>query len=374
MSQPAQSIRKPNAVPNLAASPREIVGHSVPQPVPGPVDGVLGAIGNTPLIRLSRFLDRDDIELYAKIECLNPGGSMKDRPAAQMLRNAIETGRVGADTLVVESSSGNMGIGLAQACRFYGLRFRCVIDPRTEDHNVKILRAYGAEIELVSEPDPETGDLLTARLRRVREIVASERNAYWPNQYANHNNPLAHEVGTMREIDEALSGAIDVLFVATSSTGTARGCAEYLRAHNRDTSVVAVDAFGSVLFGGRSHPRQIPGLGAGIVPPLAKSRRYDDVVRVTALDCVIGCRRLVAREGILVGGSAGGVVNAIRRCAPALAPGTRCVAILADSGTRYLDSVYSDDWVNAELNCSPEQLNRAVDAPDPTCVWPGVAS
>ena len=335
-------------------------------PVTGrPVEGILEAIGGTPLVRLSRFLDRSDIELYAKVECLNPGGSMKDRPAAEMLREAIATGQVGPDTLVVESSSGNMGIGLAQACRYHGLRFRCVIDPRTEELNVKIMRAYGAEIDLVTEPDKATGDLLAARLNRVREILASERDAYWPNQYANLHNPLAHQLGTMREIDEALAGTADCVFVATSSTGTARGCDEYLRARNRSTSIVAVDAYGSVLFGGRPQPRHIPGLGAGIMPPLAEQDRFPDVVHVTAVDCVVGCRRLVEREGILAGGSAGGVVQAIRQRSPLLAPGTKCVVILGDSGTRYLDSVYSDEWVHSRLGLAPDDLRAAVRAPDP---------
>lgn len=335
-----------------------------PRRAGGPVDGILDAIGNTPLVRLSRFLDRPDIELYAKVECLNPGGSMKDRPAAEMLSGGLASGEIGPNTLVVESSSGNMGIGLAQACRYHGLRFRCVIDPRTEDHNVKIMRAYGAEIDLVTEPDEATGDLLAARLNRVREIIASEGDVFWPNQYANERNPLAHRLGTMREIDEALSGTADLIFVATSSTGTARGCDEYLRLHNRSTSIVAVDAWGSVLFGGRPQPRHIPGLGAGIVPPLADPGRFSDVVHVSALDCVVGCRRLVEREGILAGGSAGGVVNAIRRRASSLAHGTKCVAILGDSGTRYLDSVYSDEWVQSTLGISPGELRGAVEAPD----------
>lgn len=333
-------------------------------PTPGPVEGILDAIGATPLVRLSRFLDRPDIDLYAKLECLNPGGSMKDRPANEMLRRAIATGEIGPDTLIVESSSGNMGIGLAQACRYHGLRFRCVIDGRTEEHNVKILRAYGAEIDLVTEPDAATGDLLAARLARVREILASEPDAYWPNQYANEHNPLAHQLGTMREIDEALSGTADYVFVATSSTGTARGCDEYLRAHHRSTAIVAVDAWGSVLFGGPPQPRHIPGLGAGVVPPLADRGRFSDVLHVSALDCVVGCRRLVEREGILAGGSAGGVVNAVRRRAPDLAPGTTCVAILGDSGTRYLDSLYSDEWVHSRLGVAPADLRAAVSAPD----------
>lgn len=343
-------------------------------PAAPPVDGILGAIGSTPLVRLSRFLDREDIELYAKIESLNPGGSMKDRPAAMMLNRAIETGRVGPKTLVVESSSGNMGIGLAQACRYHGVRFRCVIDPRAAQQNVQIMRAYGAEIELVTEPDKETGDLLVARLQRVREILASEADAYWPNQYANATNALSHRNGTMREIDEALGGSQDVVFVATSSTGTMRGCADYLRSHGRSAGLIAVDAVGSVLFGGRAAPRQIPGLGAGIVPPLAKNARHDDVVRVSAIDCVVGCRRLIDREGILAGGSAGGVASAIRRFTPLLPEGSVCVAVLADSGTRYLDTVYSDEWVESELGVSPDEVQRAVAEPDPVAIGTGLAS
>lgn len=345
-----------------SASPIDLLPHAPD----GVADNVLDVIGKTPLVRLHRFLDRRDIELYAKLEYLNPGGSMKDRPAARMLADAISSGQVGRGTLVVESSSGNMGIGLAQACRYHGLRFRCVIDRRTQDHNVKILRAYGAEVEVVEEPDPATGDLLTARLGRVREILATEPDAFWPNQYSNANNPLAHQLGTMSEIDDALSGRIDHVFVATSSTGTARGCAAHLRSRGRATSVVAVDAVGSVLFGGRPAERKIPGLGAGIEPPLARNQRFSDLVRVSAVDCVVGCRRLIDREGILAGGSAGGVLHAVRHQAASMPSGSRCVAILADSGTRYLDSVYSDDWVEHELGVGPADLAALASAPDPT--------
>lgn len=326
------------------------------------VAGVTGAIGNTPLVKLSRFLDRSDIDLYAKLEYLNPGGSMKDRPAAQMLESALLCGEIGPETLVVESSSGNMAIGLAQACTQHGLRFRCVVDTRALPQNIRILRAYGAEIELVTEPDPSNGDLLTARLRRVEEILRQNPAAYWPNQYANANNPLAHELGTMSEIDDALEGQMDAVFVATSSTGTAGGCQDLLRQRNRTTDVIAVDALGSVLFGGSPQPRHIPGLGAGLVPPLARNRLFESVERVTDLDCVVGCRRLARLEGILIGGSAGGVLQAIRSRSETMAPNSVVVAILADSGTRYLDTIFSDQWVESELGQLPADVEAAVDS------------
>ena len=338
-----------------------------------PVTGVTGAIGNTPLVKLTRFLDRSDIDLYVKLEYLNPGGSMKDRPAAQMLESALLCGEIGPDTLVVESSSGNMGIGLAQACAQHGLRFRCVVDPRAQAQNIQILEAYGAEIDLVREPDPSNGDYLTARLRRVEEILRTDATAYWPNQYANPNNPLSHEVGTMREIDDALGGRIDSVFVATSSTGTAGGCDDLLRQRRRSTAVIAVDAVGSVLFGGAPRPRHIPGLGAGLVPPLASDRHFAAVERVTDFDCVVGCRRLARREGILVGGSAGGVLQAVRSQSGGIPANSVVVAILADSGTRYLETIYSDQWVHSELGHRPDDVAAAMGKSDLSFMGTAVA-
>ncbi len=325
-----------------------------------PVDGIIEAIGRTPLVRLSQFLDRDDIDLYAKLEYLNPGGSMKDRPAARMLRQALADGLIGPDSVIVESSSGNTAIGIAQFCAVHHLRFRCVVDTRTQAQNMAILRAYGTEIDVVTEPDAVTGDFLRARLDRVQHLLETIPHSFWPNQYANLDNPRSHQHGTMFEIDAALEGDVDIVFVATSSTGTAGGCADYIRQHRLRTTVVAVDAVGSVLFGGHRAARKIPGLGAGTVPALARDRSFDQVERVTDLACVAGCRRLVRTEGILAGGSAGGVLQTIRALSPTLEPGSRLVAVLADSGTRYLDTVYNDDWVLDQLGATTERLDDLI--------------
>lgn len=321
-----------------------------------PVVGLEGAIGNTPLVRLDHFLERTDTTLYAKLEYLNPGGSMKDRPAAFMLQRALADGRLTTDSTVIESSSGNMAIGLAQFCRVHRIRFHCVADVRIQPQNLAILRALGAEVDIVTEPDPVSGDFLRARLDRVRRLLDETPDAFWPNQYANLDNPRAHQHGTMREIDEALGGEIDIVFAATSSTGTCGGCADYLREHGRSTRVVAVDAVGSVLFGGHPGDRLIPGLGAGAVPPLAAKRTFSQVERVTDSGCVAGCRRLVHTEGFLVGGSAGGILHTIRALSPIMETGTVIVAVLPDSGTRYLDTVFDDDWVADRLHLSREQL------------------
>lgn len=337
-----------------------------PAPVRRPARGVLDTIGATPLVRLTRYLDVPGITLHLKLEAANPGGSAKDRPALQMIDEARADGRLQAGSVVIESTSGNTGIGLAQVCGYYGLRCILVVDVRTQTHNLAAMRALGAEIDVVTPTDPDV-DLLAARLARVAELVATVHGAFWPNQYANQANPRSHEFGTMAEIDDALDGRVDVLFVAVSSTGTIGGCLDRIAARGLDTEVVAVDAAGSVLFGGTRGRRVIPGLGAGREPELAAGRRPDLVARVTDLDCVVGCRRLARTEAILVGGSAGGVLHAIRQRQVELV-GATVVAIAPDSGHRYLDTVFDDTWVQTTLGCPPTRLAQLVGAP-PVTRW-----
>jgi cysteine synthase A len=307
---------------------------------------ILSAIGNTPLVALRQLFAGANLQVFAKLEALNPGGSVKDRPAIAILEQALSSGAIDADSVVVESSSGNMGIGLAQACRYHGLRFICVVDPRIATRNLELLRAYGAEVDHVVEPDAATGDFLPARLNRVRTLLAKITDSFWPNQYESLENPGSHYRDTMREVASALSGRVDFLFVATSTCGTIRGCAEYVRDHGMKTRVIAVDAMGSMIFSDVKARRMIPGLGAGIKPPLLIPSLIDECVHVNDLDCVVGCRRLAAHEAILAGGSSGGVVSAIEKIKGRIPGGAFCVAILPDRGERYLDTVYNDAWVS----------------------------
>jgi 2,3-diaminopropionate biosynthesis protein SbnA len=308
-------------------------------------DGILSTIGGTPLVSLRRLMPAAGFQVYAKLESFNPGGSLKDRPALRILEEALRSGKVGPGTVVIESSSGNMGIGLAQVCRYHGLRLICVVDYKTSAQNLRVLRAYGAEIDLVTEPDPVSGELLQARLNRVQALVGKIEGAFWPNQYANQHNPGAHYRTTMHEVATALAGKVDVLFVATSTCGTIRGCAEYVRDHGLSTRVVAVDAVGSLIFSDQPGKRLIPGLGAGMRPPLCEPALIDDVVLVNDLECVTGCRRLVARESILAGGSSGAVVAGLDRLRDTIPNGASCVLILPDRGERYLETIYDDAWV-----------------------------
>jgi cysteine synthase A len=316
---------------------------------PPVLNGVLDVVGNTPLVELGGLLPRFPFRVYAKLEGMNPGGSMKDRSALSMLKTRIHSGelRPGHST-VVESSSGNLAIGIAQVCRYYGLDFICVVDPKTTAQNLAILGAYRVQVDMVTETDPDTGAYLPVRLRRVRELVASLPGAYWPNQYANRLNPLAH-VRTMREIAQALRDRVDYVFVATGTGGTIGGCAQYVRERGLDTTIVGVDALGSVLFGGAPGPRLLPGHGAAVRPPLFDPSLADEVVLVSDLDCVVGCRMLTQREAILAGGSSGAVTSALTKLADRIPAGSNVALVLPDRGDRYLDTIYSDDWVHAQF-------------------------
>jgi len=308
--------------------------------------GILATIGDTPLVRLERLLPGLRANVFAKLERFNPGGSVKDRTAVSMLLREIRSGALDpARSVVVESSSGNLAIGLAQVCRYFGLRFLCVVDAKTTEQNLAILKAYGAAVEVVDVPDPVTNEYLPVRLARVRELVATTPHAFWPDQYTNPYNPKAHEE-TMREITEALDGRVDFLFCPVSTTGTLRGCVDYARAHHMEITTVAVDAVGSVLFGGDTRTRRlIPGHGASVRPALLDPSVPDLVVHVTDLDCVVGCRRLTQREAILAGGSSGAAATAVDRLSTIIPDGANCVLIFPDGGERYLDSIYSDEWV-----------------------------
>jgi len=310
--------------------------------------GILSAIGRTPLIKLNHLFPASGLEIYAKMELMNPGGSSKDRPALRMIQEAWKEGKIGPGTVVIESSSGNMAISLAMICKYLKMRFISVIDPRTTEFNIRILKASGAEIHYVTEPDPETGEFLPARLKCVQRLLSDIPGSFWPNQYANVNNYMSHYHTTMKEIVEQLP-RVDYLFCGVSTCGTIRGCAEYAKGHGLSTKLVAVDSNGSVIFGGNKGERRFPGLGAGIVPPFATTDKIDRIVHVSDWDILIGCRALALKESIMVGASTGGIIAAVKQIKSELTPESVCVIILHDRGERYLDTVYSDAWVESEF-------------------------
>jgi len=305
---------------------------------------VVACVGRTPLVELRRQFPPPGPAVIAKLELVNPSGSMKDRSATYILERGLADGTITPASRLIESSSGNFGIALATAARVHGLEFTCVVDPKTTPANLRILLRLGAEVELVTDAD-EHGCFLGARLRRVAELCRERPGSVWVNQYANDGNWLAHYHGTAAEILADLDRPIDCLVVPVSTTGTILGLARRLRGVFPALHVVAVDAAGSVIFGGPAGPRHVPGLGAGRRPEVLDPAQIDEVVWVSDRDAVAGCRALALSEGILAGGSSGAVVAAIERLRPGWPAGWQVVTVLPDRGDRYLDQVYDDDWV-----------------------------
>ncbi|MEE4419931.1 MULTISPECIES: 2,3-diaminopropionate biosynthesis protein SbnA [Streptomyces] len=282
--------------------------------------------------------------LMLKCEGFNFAGSIKLKAARAMVDAAERRGRLRPGSTLVESSSGNLGVALSLLAAARGYRFLCVTDSRCTLGARQLMQALGSEVHVITTPDPVDG-LLGARLAHVRELCAGNEDFLWLNQYANPDNGQAHYDSTGPEILKAFPD-LSVLFVGAGTTGTLMGCARYLRDHKPSVRVVAVDAEGSVTFGGPARTRMIPGLGTGVRPPLLDESLVDDVVLVAEPDTIRSCRRL-ARRGFLFGGSTGTVVSGALAwlARHPLPPGGRAVAIAPDLGERYLDTVYQEQWV-----------------------------
>ncbi|WP_434046836.1 MULTISPECIES: 2,3-diaminopropionate biosynthesis protein SbnA [Sorangium] len=296
----------------------------------------------TPVVRL----DHEHLELFVKLEYCNAVGSIKDRPALWILKKAIERGEVDPGTTVVESSSGNFAIALAAYSQLLGLDCIPVIDPHISAVNEHVLRSLCARVVKVEEED-DSGGFLKTRLDRVQSLCAALPRSYWPNQYKNPDGMMAHFHTTGREICDAFQ-ELDFAFVAVSSAGTIAGLSRRLKEHFRGIKIIAVDAEGSVIFGGPPRPRRIPGIGAGIVPDLLREALIDDVVIVPEVESIAACRTLLDRHRLLVGGSTGTVYAAIQRYFSRASGLTRpkVLFLCADRGVPYLDTVYNPAWAS----------------------------
>lgn len=304
-------------------------------------------VGDTPLVALDRLFPPDVVPVFAKLEMLNVGGSVKDRTAHYMVSQALAAGRVTADSHLVESSSGNLAIALAMIAQRVGIPFTAVVDPNIAPTNCRLIGAFGGRVDMVREKD-EGGGYLHTRVRRVAELSRTIPGAVWLNQYANPDNWRAHYHGIGAEIVREMPAEPTHLVAAVSTCGTLMGMARRLRERWPRIEVVAVDLDGSVIFGGPGGRRDIPGIGASRVPEQLSLPEVDAVIHATDWESTLGCRALVARQGILAGGSSGTVVAAIQKLIPHLGRGARIVTLLPDRGERYLDTVYDPSWPAAD--------------------------
>src|SRR5919201_56899 len=291
-------------------------------------------------------LAMEGVNLFAKLEYVNPIGSIKDRPAFWILKRAAERGEISEDTTVIESSSGNFASALAAFTRLVGLRFIPVIDPNVSGTYESFLRRICDTVVKVDERD-DTGGFLKTPLRMVEHLCMTVPNAYWTNQYGNPDAADAHYQLTAGEICADFD-ALDYVFIGVSTGGTIAGMSRRLKEHYPNVRIIAVDTQGSVIFGDTPRKRYIPGVGSSIVPPLVSEALIDDVVLIPERETVAACRELLATHGLFAGGSSGTAYAAVKRYAARMkVAGPRRPTVLfvcADRGTPYLDTVFDSAW------------------------------
>jgi len=286
----------------------------------------------------------EGMNLFAKLEFVNPVGSIKDRPALWMLKRAAERGEIRDDTTVIESSSGNFASALAAYTRLVGLRFIPVIDPNISTTYESFLRRLCPTVVKVEERD-DTGGFLKTRLEMVEHLCATIPNVYWTNQYGNRDAAEAHYELTASEVCADFD-ALDYVFIGVSTAGTIAGMSRRLKERYPKVRIVAVDSEGSVIFGGPPRKRHIPGVGSSIVPPLLADAKIDDAVLIPERETVRACHELLANHGLFVGGSSGTAFAAVKRYAARMAGAKRptVLFVCADRGTPYLDTVFDPTW------------------------------
>ena len=283
--------------------------------------------------------------LFLKCEGFNFAGSIKMKSAIEMVEAAERAGDLKPDSVLVESSSGNLGVALSMIAANKGYRFLCVTDARCNQSNRLLMEALGGQVHTVTIPNADSdGGFLGARLDYVRSLCASDDRHLWLNQYANPGNWKAHYRTTAPAIVRQFP-ELDVLFVGAGTSGTLMGCARYLHEWHRPVQIIAVDSVGSVNFGGAPGRRMIPGLGSNVCSQLLDESYVDEVMRVEEADTIRVCHRLAAR-GFLFGGSSGTVVSAaINWMERHDTLGLTAVAIAPDFGERYLDTIYNTSWL-----------------------------
>ncbi len=294
---------------------------------------ILDLIGNTPMLKLNKLAADVQTEVWAKLEGFNPGGSVKDRPALAMIEDAEKKGRLKKGMKIVEPTSGNTGIGLAMVAAVKGYSVILTMPESMTIERRRLLEAYGAEIVLTPA---EKG--MKGAIAKADEILASGKEYFKPDQFANPANPQIHRRTTAKEILAAMgTKKIDAFVSGVGTGGTITGAGEVLKRKFKDIKIIAVEPAASpVLSGGQPGPHTIQGIGAGFVPSILNTEVYDEIIQVTNDQAADTARRLAHEEGLLVGVSSGAACWAALQVAARMGKGKRVVTIFPDGGERYL--------------------------------------
>jgi N-(2-amino-2-carboxyethyl)-L-glutamate synthase len=303
----------------------------------------LARIGQTPLRRIRLRIGGRWRHLWLKLEQFNPGGSIKDRTAFALVEDLEKHRRLlNADT-IIESTSGNLGIALAMACRERGYRFIAVTDPMANRRCINKLRQLGAVVEQI-DPGPDD-DYLSLRLARVRELLTDNPRSVWPDQYRSPANPRAHREQTGPELLHQAPGTPDAVFVGVSTGGTLAGVSQCLRAFSPDSKIVAVDVQGSVALGGQKAKRRVPGIGSTRRSTFLNRQSYDFAMKVTEAEAIAACRTLRSATNIGLGGSSGAVIAAAARYMSQTFTDRPVVCVCPDGSDHYEETIYNCRWL-----------------------------
>jgi len=300
-------------------------------PTAAPAENIIELVGQTPMLRLGRLAPAGAAEVYAKLEYMNPGGSIKDRAAIGMIRAAEREGRLREGSTIVEATAGNTGIGLALIGVNRGYRVVVCIPERFSKEKVQVMEALGAEV--VRTPDAEG---MQGAIKKAKEISAALPNSFVALQFENQSNPEFHYQTTAREIFEQMQGRIDAVVIGIGTGGTFTGVARYLKEQLPQLLAVAVETQGSVLGGGPPGEHKVEGIGVSFIPKTYDGRLADEIIMVNDADAFAMVKQLARKAGVLAGSSAGANVHAAVQVAKRLGPGKRVVTIIPDAAERYL--------------------------------------
>ncbi|HVI80368.1 MAG TPA: cysteine synthase A [Candidatus Acidoferrum sp.] len=294
-------------------------------------DDITQLVGQTPMLQLKRLVSQGSADVFAKLEYLNPGGSLKDRAAIGIIQCAEREGKLQPGGIIVEATAGNTGIGLALIGVNRGYKVKLFVPERFSEEKVKIMRALGAEVSRT--PDSEG---MAGAIKRAKELVASDPKAFMAGQFENLANPDYHYETTAHEIFEQMDGRIDAVVLGCGTSGTFSGVARFVKEKLPRALGIAVETQGSVLGGGPPGPHKVEGIGASFIPKTFDRSVCDEILMVKDHDAFATVTALAAKEGVLAGSSGGAAVFASLQIAKRLGTGKRVVTIIPDSAERYL--------------------------------------